>query len=299
MCSSCIDLNIIGGKQVRGISIDWRLVLAVYRFLPAPPLSAYIEAFYFSEEEVPLQARERRLPDGRVALVINLGHERLGVAPREASDQFQSFQRGVLSGAHSRFCVLDTTTMSRTVYVAFKPDGARPFLPLPATAVTNQVVDLSCIFGPAASALYEQLQAVGSNEDRVSLLQRFLLARANWEQTPHPAVTFALAAFQAGNERYSIAEVTEQLGVSSRRFIHLFEQAVGLTPKMFCRLRRFQEVLEHIEKGQPVQWADLALCCGYFDQAHFIHDFRAFAGLTPGAYLAQHGAHRNHVPLSE
>jgi AraC-like DNA-binding protein len=62
---------------------------------------------------------------------------------------------------------------------------------------------------------------------------------------------------------------------------------------------RFQEVLCLIEKGQRVPWADLALDCGYFDQAHFIHDFQAFTGLTPGAYLAQRGKHHNHVPLPD
>src|SRR5450755_1284035 len=222
-----------------GVSIDWRFVLTVYRFLPSPPLSASVEAFYFSEGEASLQTKERRLPDGRVALVMNLGHEMLRVSHPEHADQFQSFHGGVLSGAHSQFSVLDTTTLVTTMYVCFKPGGVRSFLPMPATELTNQVVDLSRVFGTCAFDLREQLQAAQTNDDRVRILERFLLARLAWEQAPYPAVTFALASFQAGHKRHSISEVTAQLGLSPKRFISLFEEAVGLTPKVFCRVLRF------------------------------------------------------------
>ena len=271
--------------------------MTVYRFLPSPPLSAYVEAFCFSQGEAAFHAKERRLPDGRVALVINLGHEMLRVSHREDADQFQSFHGCVLSGAHSQFSVLDTTTLVTTIHVCFKPGGARPFLPMPTTELTNQVIELSRIFGTAAFDLREQLQAAQTNDDRVCILQHFLLARSAREQTPHPTVTFALASFQARHKQRSISEVTAQVGLSPKRFIHLFEEAVGLTPKVFCRVLRFQEVLYLIENGQRVSWAELALSCGYFDQAHFIHELQAFSGLTPQAYLAQCSSYRNHVPL--
>jgi AraC-like DNA-binding protein len=286
-------------QMTRGASTDWRFVLTVYRLLLSPPLSAFVEAFCYSEGEASLQTKERRLPDGRVALVMNLGHERLRVSHQEQTDQFQSFHGGVLSGAHSQFCVLDTTTLVTTMYVCFKPGGVCPFLPMPATALTNQVVELSLVFGTAALDLREQLLAARTHDDRVRILERFLLARLDWEQAPHPAVTFALASFQDGHQRRAISDVTAQLGLSPKHFISLFEEAVGLTPKVFCRVLRFQEVLQRIKRGQPVRWADLALDCGYFDQAHFIHDFQTFAGLTPTAYLAQRGEHHNHVPLPD
>ena len=272
----------------------------LYRFLPSPLLSAYVEAFCFYEGDAELPAKkERCLPNGRVALVINLGHDTIRVSNRQDAEGFQSFHGGVLNGAFSEFSVIDTTTMVTTMSIQFKPGGACPFLPMPATELTNQVVDLSMLWGTAASDLRKQLQTAQTNDDRVRILERFLLARVAWEQAPHPAVMFALASFQAGHKRRSVSEVTAQLGVSPKRFIHLFEEAVGLTPKLFCRVLRFQEVLCLIEKDQPICWADLALSCGYFDQAHFIHDFQAFSGLTPQAYLAQRSPFRNHVPLPD
>ena len=79
----------------------------------------------------------------------------------------------------------------------------------------------------------------------------------------------------------------------------MFFDEVGLTPKQFFRVRRFQEVLALIEKRQQIEWANIALTCGYFDQSHFNHDFRAFSGLNPGTYLTHRSEHRNHVPLSD
>jgi hypothetical protein len=84
---------------------------------------------------------------------------------------------------------------------------------------------------------------------------------------------------------------------SARRFIEVFTDEVGLTPKLFCRVQRFQETVRRIGMGRRVDWAGMALDCGYFDQAHFIHDFRAFSGLSPSAYAAQRTGHLNHVPI--
>lgn len=269
-------------------------------FLPAPPLAAYVEAFSFYEGDAPLHARERCLPNGQVALVINLGHDTLRVSSRQHGNQFQHFHGGVLHGAFSEFSVIDTTTLVTTMSVCFKPGGARPFLPLPATELTNQIVDLATLWGSTtATNLREQLLTARTPENKAHILEHFLLKHAAWEQTRHPAITFALAQFQAEQERHSIAEVTAQLGMSPKHFSHLFGEAVGLTPKVFCRVLRFQEVLLSIKQGQPVHWADLATACGYFDQPHFIHDFQSFTGLTPSAYLTQRGEHHNHVPLPD
>lgn len=72
-------------------------------------------------------------------------------------------------------------------------------------------------------------------------------------------------------------------------------RAVGLTPKQYCRVRRFQQSVTAAHAAREVDWAELAVSCGYYDQAHFIHDFRAFSGLTPGAYRDVRTAFQNHV----
>src|SRR5438309_1041184 len=82
-----------------------------------------------------------------------------------------------------------------------------------------------------------------------------------------------------------VADVLQGIGMSPRRFVDLFRSEVGLGPKVFCRVRRFHEALRRTERLTDVDWADVAQWCGYYDQAHFNHDFRAFSGLTPSSYL--------------
>jgi hypothetical protein len=130
-----------------------------------------------------------------------VGHDTLRASNPLHGDQLQSFHGGVLSGAFSQSSVIETATLVTTVSVQFKPGGACPFLPMPATELTNQVIDLSTVFGTAALDLREQLQAAQTRASQVRILERFLLERAAWEQAPHPAVTFALASFRAGPQR--------------------------------------------------------------------------------------------------
>jgi AraC-like DNA-binding protein len=86
-------------------------------------------------------------------------------------------------------------------------------------------------------------------------------------------------------------------GLSTRRFIDVVRQHAGLAPKLYCRVRRFQAALRRIPAGRAVDWTDVSLASGYFDQAHFIHDFRAISGLSPGEYAELRTEHLNHVPI--
>ena len=90
--------------------------------------------------------------------------------------------------------------------------------------------------------------------------------------------------------------MARETGLSRRRFAQLFREQVGLTPKLYCRLHRFQQVLRQIASGAPVDWADLALAGGYCDQAHLVNEFRNFSGISPSVYLANERSFANHVP---
>ncbi|QBD83398.1 AraC family transcriptional regulator [Ktedonosporobacter rubrisoli] len=231
-------------------------------------------------------------------LVISLRDESMRVYDRQQPERFKVFREGVLSGAHSEFTILDSISRAEMIGVGFKVGGAYPFLPLPATELHNAIIPLEALWGAAARNLREQLLAAATPEDKFHILESFLLARLARSFEAHPAVSLALSAFQNESGDSAIATVTERIGYSPRHFIQLFSHEVGLTPKQFCRIQRFQKILHLLEGKQQVQWSDIALQCGYFDQAHFIHDFRAFSGLTPGAYLALRSQYRNHVPLS-
>jgi transcriptional regulator GlxA family with amidase domain len=108
-------------------------------------------------------------------------------------------------------------------------------------------------------------------------------------------VSFALDAFRSSPSVAKISDVTGVISLSPRRFIERFETEVGLTPKRYCRLLRFQMAVARAHSAAHLDWAQLALDCGNFDQAHFIHEFREFSGTTPSGYASSATQFQNHV----
>ncbi|WP_156855356.1 helix-turn-helix transcriptional regulator [Oceanobacillus sp. AG] len=266
-------------------------------YRPDSPLSAYINIFWLYKGYHPPHKMERVLPDGSMELIINLKEDLINVYDQKNHEQFKSLRGSLISGPHSNFAVIDTACQASTIGVHFKPGGAFPFLNLPADELRNEHVSFEELWGTKATEMREQLLNTEMPLAKFQILEQYLMGVLTQASLNHPAVVFALKKFQGFPHQWKIADVTEQIGLSSRRFIQVFKEEVGLTPKQFCRVQRFQNVLRLIEGGEPVDWTDIALTCGYYDQAHFIHDFRSFSGFSPTTYHLHQGKHKNHVSL--
>jgi AraC-like DNA-binding protein len=266
-------------------------------YIPRPPLSDFVELLWLYEGYSQPHDKERLLPDGSMALVINLREDQARVYDRRDTGRFQTTSGALLVGVQSEFFVIDTAEQASVIGAHFKPGGAFPFFNFPAGEFHNQHLSLDSVWGAGAGELRDRLLEAPTPERKFRILEDALLAHSSKPLVRHPAVSFALREFGDSRRAPSVAGVTEQIGLSSRRFIDVFNDQVGLTPKLFCRVRRFQQALRRIGTGREVDWTEVALGCGYFDQAHFIHDFRAFSGLTPTAYAAHRTEHLNHVPI--
>jgi AraC-like DNA-binding protein len=265
--------------------------------VPRPPLSQFVNLLWLYEGYTQLHAKERVLPSGEMQIVINLLEDRSCVYERDDTNRCQTFRGSLLSGAHSEYLVIGTALLGSVIGVHFRPGGAFPFLRMPAGELRDTTVSLDTLWGAAAVDLRDRLLEAPTHRARFEVLERVLLAELNRAPDPHRAVGFALRRFMADPHVTTVADVTEQIGLSPKRFIQVFRDETGFTPKVFSRIRRFQQALDHMEGRKSVEWANVALDCGYFDQAHFIHDFRAFSGINPSSYLVQQTQHRNHVPL--
>lgn len=268
-----------------------------YTYTPPPPLSEFVALFWLYEGYATPHAKERLLPTGTTELVINLREDRIETYSRHQLNQPFSFRGGVICGPHSEYFVIDTNQEEAVIGVHFKPGGAFPFFKYPAGDLHNLHVSLDDLWGNIAADIREQVLEAGTPDAKLRVLERTLLARMTRPLSRHPAVSYALSEFYRVPHARTIADITDQIGLSARRFIQVFTEEVGLTPKLFCRIRRFQEVLRLIQAGHSCDWAELAVSCGYFDQAHFIRDFQAFSGLNPSTYLTLRGEHLNHVPI--
>jgi AraC-like DNA-binding protein len=267
---------------------------------PGPPLDRFVEVIWTSADEGRGHPRERLLPDGSVELVFSLNKERFRIYDGESSDRFKTFRGSVVCGPHSQFFAIDTDEATDAAGVHFKPGGAYPFLKLPSGELHNLHVGLDDLWGGRAHEVRERLLAAKTPPAKARVLEQALLAQLAQLAVPpkrHPAVALALSEFHGQPEARKVSHVTDQISLSPRQFIEVFRKEVGLAPKLFCRVRRFQRVLRTIADGHRIAWAEIALSCGYFDQAHFIHDFRVFSGINPSTYLTDHTSHFNHVPM--
>jgi len=263
--------------------------------VPRPPLDSFVESIWVYQNDPRPNTLERILPTGAVQLIVNLKEDQTRLYNPESPHRCVATSGSLLSGVQSRFQIIDTSEQEHVAGVAFKPGGTVPFMRVPAYEASDTDVPLEALWGRRPTAILRERLLEGSSVDlKLDALEAILLEM--W--TPprlHPAVTFALAAFDRIPTATSIALVTDKVGLSAKRFIERFKIEVGVTPKRYCRIRRFQCALALANRGRQIDWAQVALDCGYFDQAHFIHDFRSFAGLTPTEYQLARTSFQNHV----
>ncbi len=266
------------------------------RYTPPSPLAAFVRCFWYWQGIPQPHLKERLLPTGEASIIFNLRDEPFRIYDAENFNRFTTHRQAVLSGARSTCFGIDTESQECVVGIQFRPGGLFPFLSMPASDAEGLTLDLEAIWPSHASDIRDRLLASPSAHSMLKTLESCLLNRMVRPLNLHQAVTYAIGEFE--DPGCSVATVVDRIGMSSNRFIQLFHHQVGLTPKLFSRLRRFQSVLETIHTTQDFEWAQVALACGYYDQAHFINDFQAFSGLTPRRYAALATPHLNHVPIS-
>ncbi len=268
--------------------------------LPSPALAPYVEVLWYSDERGGsagvLPARERALPTGSASLVLRLSEEPVRVFAGLADERAEAFGHEVLGGASSSYYVRDTAAPSISVGAQFRPGGAAAWLGVPADELAERHTPLEQLLGRWARDLRERLLATPAPHQRLACFEAELAARARRARPLHPAVLAALEALGECRGPAAVDEAWRASGYSQRHFIALFRREVGLTPKVFARIRRFQgTALRAARAGRPT-WTELAHDGGYSDQSHLVREFQAFAGLAPSAYRPRSGR-PNHVPV--
>lgn len=270
-------------------------------FRPGPPLNELVDHLWLIEGgETP--RLEKILPCGTNELVVNLKNNEIHIHDVDQPERYRRFAGAVFSGTYSRSFVCDGLQHEAMMGVHFKPGGAFPFLGTEASELVNAHADLSDLWGSSGVELRERLCTASTSQGRFRIMERALRDRLHRESTWELQTKTALKMFAMRGSGVSVREVSQELGLSQRRFIQMFSSHVGLNPKVFCRIQRFQRARVLAEELETPNWAELAVTCGYFDQSHLIRDFQEFAGSTPRMYsTTQHQKDArlkdNHFPL--
>jgi AraC-like DNA-binding protein len=265
---------------------------------PSPALRPFLQTLWVSEDDRGSASgaaqREHVLPTGAVHIVFRLAGPALRLFDGPDDRVGRRLGRAIVGGARSGFYVRDVSQPVCSVGAQLVPGAAPLLLGAPASEFAERHTALEEVWGREVRELEERLALARSAEQRLALFEAMLAARLPRVRGIHPAVAEALAGFDA---RAGVRSLVERSGYSHRRFVALFREAVGLSPKRFSRVLRFRRTLERAAEPSRPSWADLALEAGYSDQAHFSREFRELAGVTPGEYREIAPASGHHVPV--
>jgi AraC-like DNA-binding protein len=181
--------------------------------------------------------------------------------------------------------------------IYFRRGKAYPFVEMPMQELTEMVVDGELVMSGEILNLREILLECPDVQEKFARAEQFLAQAYAGKLIDNPFVDFAVSRILEDPGDISIRKIADKTGYSQKHLIKLFRNHVGVTPKAFMKIIRFQLAISDIEKGRVKGWAGLALDCGYYDQAHFIHDFREFSGFTPRQLLDAERAFTNYVAI--
>lgn len=253
------------------------------RHIPAPPLDRYISHLYYLDGRMPY-TRERILPVPLLDLKINLGGAFL--LEREAETQApQRLTESWFVGMQGVYHAVDWPGDMRVYGVRFKPGGAYPFLGLPMSDVYNRVIPLDDLWGRFAVEVRERLCAAPTTEAGLALFEQLMRTRLCDEREEQKIVEYGIAEIRRRRGSLSIRQLCDDISISQNHLGTQFKRVVGTTAKELALLYRFEQVLRAIRPNGPMDWTEIALRYGYYDQSHLNKTFLAFTGHNPTDYL--------------
>lgn len=241
-------------------------IFAHERHAPAEDLAPFVEHFWMvSWQDVAEPVVRETLPHPSVHVVLERG---------------QSAVAGVPRGRFTR--TLEGTGL--VFGIKFRPGGFRPLITYAVSELTGRSIELGEIFGTGHRALERAVLGAPSTAKRVEAASKFLRRRL---PPPDPRVHETATIVElvlTDRDIRSVEDIADKTGTSPRALQRLFKEWVGVSPKWVIRRYRLHEALERVNAGHAVDWTALALELGFFDQAHFIRDFKTLVGQTPADY---------------
>ncbi|MBB4663054.1 AraC family transcriptional regulator [Conexibacter arvalis] len=253
--------------------------------LPPPELRGVVQRYVGWFEQTPQPLRRRELPVGAVPVIVSFGDPFvLSDADGGRRDKRCSF----VAGMHDRWSVVEHDGRSHGVEIYFTPLGARRVLGLPLRELTNMEVELEDVLGGVIGReLVERLATAPSWAERFALLDATIAARLADALQPAPMVAWAWRRLRESDGRVAVGALASEIGCSRRHLVAQLHEQLGLPPKTLARVLRFNRAVELLQRDDGTRFGEIALDCGYYDQAHLNRDFRAFAGDPPSAFLAR------------
>lgn len=264
-------------------------------YQPPIELASWIKLYWVFESRSEDQVAETVVADGYPELIV---HFRSPFAEVDCAGQLQEQPLAVACGQLTRPLLLQNSLDAGMIGIRFQPSGMAPFLSTSMQHLTDARVTAEDLFADI-DQLIDGVAESANDAERIAACNRFLL-RSLDRHRENLSVRRALEVISRTRGRISVDALATLMGKSRRSLELAFQSEVGTSPKMYCRITRFRQLVDAMsEDGQSMNWVQIALDSGFFDQSHLIRDFRRFAGTSPTAFLADQSSFANLVILGD
>lgn len=268
-----------------------------HHYIPSFPLSQFVENFIYYKGYDPEHNFERFLPDGNAYLVIDLTESPKAIYDNFTLKEIQHCRKVWFSGIRTKFITIPSGRENEMFVITFQKGRCYPFVDIPMNELTDYTVDGELVLSTEILNMRDALLGITLPQQRFLHAEEYLVRTFSKKLILNPVIEFSINRIIQSPDQLSINFLTSKVGYSQKHFIKLFKDYVGLSPKSFLKVIRFQKAIQEIETTQKANWARIAIECGFFDQAHFINDFKAFSGYTPNEYLQTKTSYANYVAV--
>ncbi len=262
------------------------------------PIQDYIESIFHFKDFTPDHFIERVVPTGHIFIIFELDGFERNTFDNHTLKPNNIFTKVWISGMHKNYISISAHQKSEMFVIQFKPFGAFPFFHIPIQDLNEKVVPAEDVFGTNILDLRELILAKETSEEKFSIAEEWLNNQFDSTKIPPSDLLIALEKIQTESVA-NYTTIVENYPKSQKHLIDQFKKYIGLTPKYYQRILRFNEILQQIHKNEKIDWAQIAYQCEYSDQSHFIKEFKHFSGFNPQEFIKEdfHKDEPNFFPL--
>jgi AraC-like DNA-binding protein len=254
-------------------------------FNPSQELQSFVKCFWTLDDEASAEpVKQRVVPDGCMEMIFHYG------------DLYQQFfedgssviqPRSFIFGQITKYIEIAPTGVSGIVSARFFPEGLTPFLDRVVAELEDKAVSLIELFGEKGRLLEEKVFSAPTNTDRITLIEEFLLTRLAEPKIIDTITKACVEVIVESQGQLDVVELADKMNTNRRNIERRFTSAVGMSPKQLSRVVRLQATIKMLEQRKFTSLTSLAYENGYYDQAHFIKDFKEFTGTSPKSFYAK------------
>jgi len=261
-------------------------------------LNQYIESIFHIKDFMPDHSIERVVPTGHIFIIFELDGFTRNTFDNETLKPNNTFTNVWVSGMHKNYLSISAHQKSEMLVIQFKPYGAYPFFHLPIQELNEKVIPAEKIFENEILELREEILAKKTSEEKFKNVEKWLVDKFHEDKRPSDEILNILEKLQTESV-VNYSKIIESYSKTHKHLIDQFKKYIGLTPKYYQRILRFNEILQKIHQSEKIEWSQVAYQCEYADQSHFIKEFKHFSGLNPQKFIQQnfHNDQPNFFPL--